>query len=101
MYANKCVSVVSILTSVLYLLHRPMYANKCVSVVSISTSVLYLFHRHAYANRCDSDTLDPEIVDIKEIPPGRVIVADCENRCVKVFHTSVSSSCFIPSFIIM
>ena len=78
-----------------------MYANKCVSVVSILTSVLYLFHRHVYANRCDSDTYDPEIVDIKEIRPGRVIVADFKNRCVKVFYTSVSRSCFTLSFIIM
>ena len=69
--------------------------------MSISTSVLYLFHRNVYANRFDGDTLDPEIVDIKEIRPGRVIVADYKNRCVKVFHTSVSRSCFIPSFIIM
>ena len=74
-----------------------MYTNKCVSVVS----VLYLFHRNVYTNRCDSDTLDPEVVDIKEICPDVVVVADCKNRCVKVFHTSVSRSYFTLSFIIM
>ena len=77
-----------------------MYANKCVSAVSILTLVLSLFHINVYANRYDGDTLDPEIVDIKEICLGRVIVADYKNRCVKVFHTLVSRSCFIPSFTI-